>query len=88
MKVTVRTDCTPEEVRRFLGLPDLKPMHDTVMAALARRTRDAGTGPGTLAQTWLPFASHSFEWARRVMDFWAAPLGPRRAGGAERPPNG
>jgi hypothetical protein len=76
MKVTVRTDCTPEEVRRFLGLPDLKPMQDAVMAEIERRTRDAVPGPGTLAPTWLPFASHSFEWAQRAMDFWAAPCWP------------
>ncbi len=88
MKVTARTDRTPEEVRRFLGLPDLKPMQDAVMAEIARRTRGAVAGPGTLAQAWPPFASHSFEWARRAMDLWAAPFGPRRAGGAERPPNG
>jgi hypothetical protein len=88
MKVTVRTDCTPEEVRRFLGLPDLKPMQDAVTAAIERRTRDAAAVPGTLARAWLPFASHSFEWTRRAMDFWAAPFGPRRAGRDERPPNG
>jgi len=28
MKVTVDVDCTPEEARRFLGLPDLTPVHD------------------------------------------------------------
>ena len=27
MKVTVDVDCTPEEARRFLGLPDLRPAH-------------------------------------------------------------
>ena len=28
MKVTVDVDCTPEEARRFLGLPDLSPVHE------------------------------------------------------------
>jgi len=27
MKVTVDVDCTPEEARRFLGLPDLTAVH-------------------------------------------------------------
>jgi len=27
MKMTVDVDCTPEEARRFLGLPDLTPVH-------------------------------------------------------------
>ena len=27
MKVTVDIDCTPEEARRFMGLPDLSEVH-------------------------------------------------------------
>ncbi|MHB2209666.1 DUF6489 family protein [Methylobacterium sp. CM6257] len=37
MKVTVDIDCTPEEVRTFLGLPDVQPMQAAVMAELERR---------------------------------------------------
>ena len=28
MQFKVDIDCTPEEARAFLGLPDLKPLHD------------------------------------------------------------
>lgn len=28
MKVNVEIECTPEEARRFMGLPDLSPVHD------------------------------------------------------------
>ncbi|MDF0542669.1 DUF6489 family protein [Sphingobium sp. H39-3-25] len=28
MKITVNVECTPEEARGFLGLPDLSPIHD------------------------------------------------------------
>ncbi|MGV3768566.1 MAG: DUF6489 family protein [Sphingobium phenoxybenzoativorans] len=28
MKITVDCDCTPEEARTFLGLPDVSPIHD------------------------------------------------------------
>lgn len=28
MKVTVNVDCSPEEARAFLGLPDVTPIHD------------------------------------------------------------
>src|ERR1700712_2838966 len=34
MKVTVDVDCTPEEARRFLGLPDLSPVHDAYVAKM------------------------------------------------------
>ena len=28
MKVNVEIDCTPEEARRAMGLPDLTPIHE------------------------------------------------------------
>ena len=31
MKITVDVECTPEEVRAFLGLPDVKPMQEQLM---------------------------------------------------------
>ena len=31
MKVTIDIDCTPEEARTFLGLPDVKPFQDAMM---------------------------------------------------------
>jgi hypothetical protein len=34
MKFTVDVDCTPEEARVFLGLPDVKPFQEEMMAAL------------------------------------------------------
>ncbi|MEE4348972.1 MAG: DUF6489 family protein [Pacificimonas sp.] len=41
MKVNVEIDCTPEEARRFFGLPDLTPVHE---AYVARMTRFAEEG--------------------------------------------
>lgn len=34
MKFTVDVDCTPEEARTFLGLPDMKPIHDLYMQSV------------------------------------------------------
>ena len=34
MKVTIEIDCTPDEARVFMGLPDVKPMQAAVMASL------------------------------------------------------
>lgn len=31
MKVSVDVNCTPEEARRFLGLPDLTPVHEAYL---------------------------------------------------------
>ncbi|WP_174291672.1 DUF6489 family protein [Sphingomonas bacterium] len=35
MKVNVEIDCTPEEARRFMGLPDLAPVQERYVAKLA-----------------------------------------------------
>jgi putative transposase len=37
MKVAVEIDCTPEEARQFMGLPDLQPMQAAVMAEMEKR---------------------------------------------------
>jgi hypothetical protein len=34
MKFTVNVDCTPEEARRFFGLPDAEQMNDNMMETM------------------------------------------------------
>ncbi len=34
MKFKFDVECTPEEARSFLGLPDLKPVHDAYVQAM------------------------------------------------------
>lgn len=46
MKFTVNCDCTPEEARSFLGLPDLTPIHDQYVKAVT----DAMSGVTSLEQ--------------------------------------
>lgn len=36
MKVNVEVDCTPEEARRFLGLPDVSKANDVYVDAIAK----------------------------------------------------
>ncbi|TDG03638.1 DUF6489 family protein [Paracraurococcus ruber] len=69
MKVNVTVDCTPEEARRFLGLPDLRPMQDAVMAKLQQQMLDAATmvSPETLLKTWMPLAPQTPEQMREAM---------------------
>jgi hypothetical protein len=55
MKVTVDVDCTPEEARRFMGLPDLSAVHqayvDKMTKAAEGLTPDA---VGELMKSWGP----------------------------------
>ena len=37
MKVTVNVECTPEEARSFLGLPDVEPLNDYIMQQMKLR---------------------------------------------------
>ncbi|EAB6717773.1 hypothetical protein DUP91_25960 [Salmonella enterica subsp. enterica] len=37
MKVTINIDCTPDEARAFMGLPDVQPLQKTMMAEMEKR---------------------------------------------------
>ncbi|MBK1672676.1 DUF6489 family protein [Ectothiorhodospira shaposhnikovii] len=49
MKVTVELDATPEELRAFLGLPDVAPLQKEMMDDLSRRIREGQQGYEALA---------------------------------------
>ena len=40
MKVSFDIDCTPEEARRFLGLPDVAPVNEAVVQELTKRAAE------------------------------------------------
>ena len=42
MKVNVEVDCTPEEARRFMGLPDLTPVHDAYINQMLDAVKNGG----------------------------------------------
>ena len=43
MKVNVEVDCTPEEARRFLGLPDVTKANEVYVDALANAMKGVGS---------------------------------------------
>lgn len=65
MKVTVEIDCTPDEARRFLGLPDVAPMQDAVLAKLQERILGAvdTAAPEALLKAWMPLAPDQMQHA-------------------------
>ena len=54
MKITVDVDLTPEEARRFLGLPDLEPMQQAILKDVQERLQKniARVDPDALMKTW------------------------------------
>ena len=63
MKIKLDIDCTPEELRGFFGLPDVKPMQEQLLKEVEERLR-AGLNaltPETMLQIWLPAGLKGFE---------------------------
>ena len=63
MKIKFDIDCTPEELRGFFGLPDVKPMQEELMKEVAERMRAnvKALDPETMLKTWLPAGLKGFE---------------------------
>ena len=63
MKITMNVDCTPEEARTFMGLPDVKPMQEQLMREVQERmaANIRGMEPEAMLKTWLPITLKGFE---------------------------
>lgn len=78
MKVTVEIDCTPDEARQFMGLPDVKPLQAAVMAKLEQQMLDAvnSFAPEALLKTWLSLVPQTPEQMRDMTTrFFRMPFG-------------
>lgn len=67
MKITVNVDCTPEEARAFLGLPDVQPLQAAVMNQVQERVMQSlgAMDPESLLRTWAPMGLQSLEQIQR-----------------------
>ncbi len=56
MKITIDIDCTPQEARQFLGLPDVEALQQALVDQLRTRMSEnlAAVDPDQLLKTWLP----------------------------------
>jgi len=71
MKITVDVDCTADEARQFLGLPDVKPMQDAMMREIQDRmmTNLQAMDAETMFKTWLPAQMQGLDQMQKF--FWA-----------------
>ena len=62
MKVNVEIECTPKEARTFLGLPDLKPMQEVLLAELQERmlANIRSVDPQEMMKAWFGPGIESF----------------------------
>jgi hypothetical protein len=63
MKITIDIDCTPDEARRFLGLPEVAAMQERVLEAMERRLVEAiaSSDTATLVERWMPVGLQGIE---------------------------
>jgi hypothetical protein len=63
MKIKFDIDCTPEELRSFFGLPDVRPMQEELLKEIEERMRAGlkALDPETMLKTWLPAGLKGFE---------------------------
>ncbi len=69
MKINATVECTPEEARAFLGLPDLKPMQAAVMARMEKQMLDAADAiaPDAMLKSWFSLIPQTQEQVQRMM---------------------
>lgn len=70
MKITINVDCTPQEARTFLGLPDVEPMQEAMMAEIQRRMMEGlkVMDADALVKQWLPAGIQGWEAMQKM--FW------------------
>ncbi len=70
MKVNVEIDCTPAEARAFLGLPDVAPLNDHLVAEMKRRMDENITAmqPDELMKTWTSFGLQAQDQFCKLME--------------------
>jgi hypothetical protein len=69
MKIKIDIDCSPEEARAFLGLPDVQPLQDDMLKALKDRMLKAAAGmePEALFKQWFQGGTQAFEQFQKAM---------------------
>jgi hypothetical protein len=70
MKITMDVECTPEEARRFLGLPDLTPVHEAYVEKM-RTMASEGVTPemmGDMMKSWGPMSEAGMNLWRQMLE--------------------
>jgi len=70
MKINVEVDCTPEEARRFLGLPDLSPVHEAYVAQLVDAAKNGVSADAleAMLKSWAPMSDAGLKLWNQVIE--------------------
>lgn len=85
MKIKIEVDCTPEEARAFLGLPDVKPIQEAMSDHIEERVKASMSlfEPEALLKAWFPSGGPGLEGLQEM--FWgpAGSTKPKKKGSSE-----
>ena len=69
MKVKLEVECTPEEARAFLGLPDVGPLNERLVEEVGKRAEAnmALLQPDELMKSWMAWGGQAQEQFQKLM---------------------
>ena len=70
MKITINVDCSPEEARAFMGLPNIVPLQESMLEHMKTQMEKAAAAmdPETMLKTLFPHAENLAELQK---SFWS-----------------
>lgn len=69
MKVTIEVECTPQEARAAVGLPDVSGLNEALVGEMQARMKAniAAVQPEELMKTWMAFGGQAQEQFLKLM---------------------
>jgi hypothetical protein len=69
LKVTINIDCTPQEARVFMGLPDVSPLNDHLVSEMQKRMDENinAMRPEELMKSWMTVGGQAQESFLKMM---------------------
>ncbi len=70
MKITINVECTPEEARRYMGLPDVAPMQEAMLKEMQQQmmANVKSMQPSEMMKAWLPMGLNG--WLDMQKNLW------------------
>lgn len=70
MKMTMNVECTPEEARRFVGLPDVTPLNEMLVREMTNRAEENMKlmSADTMMKSWMSFGGQAQDAFLKLMN--------------------
>ena len=77
MKVTINIDCTPQEARAYMGLPDFTPINDAMVEEMRTQmmANMAKLQPEEMFRSWMSLGGQAQEQFMKMMTAGASSQG-------------